>query len=90
MIDFESLVKSESTEDVVLFFAGFKNGVGYPHLDRYFSDYKFSAISTGEFMQVFEKLRNAGCVAWGDKMAVIKGPNWKEPSFVTQKKYGIE
>jgi len=41
-------------------------------------------------LKLFEKLREAGIVEWGDKMLVKKGPNWKEPKFVTEKKYGIE
>jgi hypothetical protein len=89
MIDLDSLVKTESTADVILFLAGRKSGIGYPQLDRYFSNYKSSVIESGEFMQVFEGLRKNGSVAWGDKMLVTKGPNWKEPTFVTQKKYGI-
>jgi hypothetical protein len=41
-------------------------------------------------MRAFEQLRQNGVVMWGDKMLVKKGPNWKEPKFVTEKKYGIE
>ncbi|AML34929.1 Hypothetical protein EAG7_01183 [Klebsiella aerogenes] len=41
-------------------------------------------------MRTFEQMRLKGEVELGEKMLVVKGPNWKEPRFVTEKKYGIE
>ncbi|BBV76180.1 hypothetical protein STW0522RAO56_22340 [Raoultella planticola] len=41
-------------------------------------------------MRTFEQMRLKGEVEWGEKMLVKKGPNWKEPKFVAEKKYGIE
>ncbi|HHT5261650.1 hypothetical protein [Klebsiella michiganensis] len=37
-----------------------------------------------------EQMRQKGVVVWGEKMLVKKGPNWQEPKFVTEKKYGIQ
>lgn len=89
MIDFVQLSKEESTADVIAFLVRKEGGFGYPQMDRFFSRHNFSAIESGEFMRVFEQLREAGIVEWGEKMLVKKGPNWKEPKFVTEKKYGI-
>ncbi|MCL6746884.1 hypothetical protein [Kosakonia sp. R1.Fl] len=90
MIDLKDLFAKENVKDIIIFFAGLSKSIGYPHLDRYFVQYRFSAIETGEFMNTFHALSDQGIVSMGDKMSVIKGPNWKEPEFVTEKKYGIE
>lgn len=90
MIDLECLFKNENVEDIVTFFAGFSKSIGYPGLDKYFLRYRFSAIATGEFMSTFRELNEKGIVSLNDKMGLIKGPNWKQPVFVTQRKYGIE
>lgn len=54
-------------------------------MDRFFSRHNFTVIGNGEFRRVFEQLRQNGVIEWGDKMLVKKGPNWKEPKFVTEK-----
>lgn len=90
MIDLKMLFENEKVEDIIIFFAGFAKSIGYPSLDRYFVRYRFSAIETGEFMNAFHVLSDNGIVSLNEKMGVIKGPKWKEPAFVTQKKYGIE
>lgn len=90
MIDFERMVAEQMLVDIILFLVRNENGFGYPQMDRFFSRYKFSVIENGEFMKTFEQMRQKGVVEWGEKMLVKKGPNWKEPKFVTEKKYGIE
>ena len=90
MIDLELLFKNENTESIILFFAGFSKSIRYQSLDKYFTRYRPAAIETGEFMNTFQALGDRGFVAFNDKMGVIKGPNWQEPAFVKQKKYGIE
>lgn len=90
MIDLERLVNEESVSDVIAFLVRNDSGFGYPQMDRFFSRHNFSVVGNGEFMRTFEKLRQNGVVEWGDNMLVKKGPNWKEPEFVTNKKYGIE
>lgn len=90
MIDVNLLFKNEKVEDIITFFAGFQKSIGYASLDRYFVRYRFNAIETGEFMKTFHELCEKGIVSLNDRMGVIKGPNWKQPVFVTQRKYGIE
>lgn len=90
MIDLERLAKEEKVSDVIAFLVRKEDGFGYPQMDRFFSRYNVTVVENGDFMRIFEKLRQDGIVEWGDKMIVKKGPNWKEPKFVTDKKYGIE
>ncbi|AVJ16757.1 hypothetical protein CLM71_06235 [Serratia sp. MYb239] len=89
MIDFKSMIEKESICDAVSFFAGSTRGIGYPQLDNFFVRYRFDVIGNGELLKVFEDMRSNGIVEWGEKMLVKKGPNWKAPAFVTEKKYGI-
>ena len=90
MVDFKTMIENESIFDVISFFSRSKKGIGYPKLDNFFVRYRFEVISSGEFMRTFAEMEKNGVVQWGEKMIVLKGPNWKEPKFVTQKKYGIE
>lgn len=90
MTDFKSMIEKESVSDIVSFFAGLTKGIGYPQIDNFFVRYRFDVVSRGELLKVFEELRKSGVVEWGEKMLVKKGPNWKEPKFVTEKKYGIK
>jgi hypothetical protein len=89
MIDFERLVKEENIADVIAFLVRKEGGFGYPQMDRFFSRYNFLVIGNGDFMRIFNYLIKSGVIEWGDKMLVKKGPNWKAPKFVTEKKYGI-
>ncbi|MBA5601400.1 hypothetical protein H1224_10070 [Pectobacterium aroidearum] len=89
MIDFNAMFEKESVSDIVSFFAGSTKGIGYPQLDNYFVRYRFDVIGDGELLKVFDDLLKAGVVEWGGKMLVKKGPNWKEPKFVIEKKYGF-
>lgn len=90
MIDFERMVAEQNLVDIILFLVRKENGFGYPQMDRFFSRHKFSVIENGEFMRTFEQMRLKGEVELREKMLVVKGPNWKEPRFVIDKKYGIE
>ncbi|UCZ77864.1 hypothetical protein LHL03_12325 [Pectobacterium carotovorum] len=89
MVDLKAIIEKESVSDIVSFFAGSTKGIGYPQLDNFFVRYRFDVISDGELLKVFDDLLKAGVVEWGEKMLVKKGPNWKEPKFVAEKKYGF-
>ncbi|KAA3668080.1 hypothetical protein [Pectobacterium carotovorum] len=89
MIALKAIIEKESVSDIVSFFAGSTKGIGYPQLDNFFVCYRFDVISDGELLKVFDDLLKTGVVEWGEKMLVKKGPNWKEPKFVAEKKYGF-
>jgi len=83
------MAKDESVADVIAFLVSNEEGFGYPQMDRFFSRYNFAVTSDGEFMRVFEQIRQSGIVTWDEKMLVKKDPNWKTPPFMYMKKYGI-
>ena len=82
----EDIIKNESIEDVLTLLAPNSD---YRRLDRLYTYTRFEAITSGELSLTFDELFRKGVLQ--DKNGVIiKGPNWKEPKFVTEKKYGIE
>lgn len=87
MIDLKSIYQNESVEDVLLYF-GPKNP--YPAIDRCYVRFKFEVIANARLIKTMGKLLQEGKLAKDNEGMTIKGPNWIEPEFVTQKKYGIK
>ncbi|MGS3449062.1 immunity protein [Klebsiella electrica] len=87
MLDLESIYKNESVEDVLLHFA---LQTPYPSIDRMYVNYKFEVIEHGELLRTHQRLFDEGKLKKTGRPLPEKGPNWKEPKFVTEKKYGIE
>ncbi|MCE0461298.1 immunity protein [Pseudomonas uvaldensis] len=84
MNSIEQIIKNESIEDIV---SAFGIGLAYPSLDRMVSRYRFDAVANGELLRTYTKLFEEGILANGDGPVAIKGPNWKAPKFVTEKRY---
>lgn len=80
----KQIVTNESLEDIVSFFALAK---APPHLDMMIRRYNYGAIQHGELQQVYARLFEEGVLINGEKGLATKGPNWKEPRFVTEKRY---
>ncbi|WP_261253286.1 hypothetical protein [Serratia entomophila] len=96
MIDFDEMVKNEDMADVILFLVSRgENGIAYPSMDRFFGRHKAAEKYESYNIKLIhetKKLEDNGQVfsarTYGS--GCKKGPNWKEPAFVTEKKYGIE
>lgn len=87
MLDLESIYKNESVEDVLLHFAP---RTPYPSIDRMYVRYKFEVVADGKLLQTYQRLLQEGKLVEKANPLPEKGPNWKEPKFVTCKKYGIK
>jgi len=79
------IVKNESVEDVLTFLGPTSD---YTKLDKLFTYNRYDVISSGELSATYDELFRKGVLQDLNGQAV-KGPNWKEPKFVTDKKYGI-
>ncbi|MGC6388362.1 immunity protein [Ewingella sp. S1.OA.A_B6] len=86
MTDFKLMIENESVEDVLLYLAPFR---AFPDVDRMFVRYKFDVIENAILPTVYRKLLDEGKLVNDAQGHTKKGPHWKEPAFVTQKKYGI-
>lgn len=84
MNNIEKIVQNEPLEDVISVFGV---GLAYPSIDRIFVKYRFEVIANGELLKTYAKLFEDGKLANGDGPIAIKGPNWKEPNFITEKRY---
>ncbi|MGR7527324.1 hypothetical protein ACU6ZM_24570 [Klebsiella aerogenes] len=94
MIDFDAMVKNESMGDIVLFLVSREgNGMSYPSIDRFFgrhkADEKYEAYNI-KLIHETRHLENEGSIFSGKSYSYKKGPNWKAPAFMNEKKYGIE
>lgn len=81
-----AIVKNESVEDVVTFLGP---TCDYIKLDKLFTYNRYDVISSGELSATYDELFRKG-VLQDLNGQVVKGPNWKEPKFVTDNKYDIE
>ncbi|WP_241666497.1 hypothetical protein [Jejubacter calystegiae] len=87
MIDFDAMVKNEDMADVILFLVSRReDGMSYPSIDRFFgrhkADEKYRSYNI-KLIHETKKLEDNGSVLGGKSYK--KGPNWKEPKFVTEK-----
>jgi leucyl-tRNA synthetase len=90
MLNCEEIIKNESLEEIILFFSGRPGGIGYIKLDQLFVLFRHSAIADGELLLTTQRMYREGMIEnRGHSMVFFKGLNWKEPAFMTEKKYGI-
>ncbi|MCO7614686.1 immunity protein [Pseudomonas chlororaphis] len=87
MINLESIYKNESVEDVLLYFSP---RISYQDIDRIYVKYNFEVIANGELLKTHQRLFKEGKLKETGKSISEKGPNWKEPAFVTEKRYSLE
>ncbi|WP_028621610.1 hypothetical protein [Pseudomonas sp. Ant30-3] len=80
----EQLVRNESIDDIITVFALVK---ATPQLDLMIARYKPEALRHGELQQAYARLFKKGVLAKGEKGLATKGPNWKAPPFVMEKRY---
>lgn len=96
MIDYNVMVKNENMADVILYLVGRKEeGMAYPSIDLFFGRYKAAEKYESYNIKLIHEIKHLEEIGqvvlervYGAKCK--KGPNWKEPKFVTEKKYGIE
>lgn len=87
MLDFESIVKNESVEDVLLHFS---LKTPYPAIDRMYVKYKFDVVASGELISTYQRLVREGKLREHGQALPEKGPHWRAPDFSLQKKYGLK
>ncbi|MNG22561.1 hypothetical protein D3C84_1070580 [compost metagenome] len=80
----EEIIKNEPIVDVVSFFALFWPAM---RIDSMYGRYRRDAILKGELVDAYNSLFSDGVLASDENGKTIKGPNWKPPVFVTEKRY---
>lgn len=82
----KDIIINESIADVLTALAPISS---QPRIDRLYTSYRFEALGTGELWNTYEKLIIDGVLSRDERGRAIKGPNWKEPDFITQEKYSL-
>ncbi|VVN22673.1 immunity protein [Pseudomonas fluorescens] len=80
----EEIIKNEPIVDVVSFFALFWPAM---RIDSMYGRYRQETILKGELVDAYNSLFREGVLASDENGKTIKGPNWKPPAFVTEKRY---
>ncbi|MGX0889661.1 hypothetical protein AB7M22_001669 [Pseudomonas sp. ADAK2 TE3594] len=80
----EQIVKNEPIEDVIAVFA---LNSALPSLDRMIRRHRQEGIASGDLLRIYTKLFEDGILARGEGPIAVKGPNWKDPEFVKERKY---
>jgi len=80
----EQIIKNEPLEEIVTVFALLK---APPHLDLMIRRYNTGLVQHGELEKTYTRLFEAGILTSGKKGLCIKGPNWRAPKFVLEKRY---
>ncbi|AKF44472.1 hypothetical protein ACQJ22_22650 [Pseudomonas fragariae (ex Marin et al. 2024)] len=90
MSTINDIVISENPRDVVQFITRGKNAISYPALDRLYSNNNWANISNNlELLKLIETMKSEGIIEDIDG-GLRKGPHWKEPAFIAEKKYTFE
>ena len=81
------LVASEAPRDVILLLTKNENGISYPRLDNLYSRNKWIKVHNNlELLKLVSAMVNEGLII-DTGGGLKKGPNWKEPTFISEKKY---
>lgn len=80
----EQIVTNESLDDIVTVFALAKPN---PHLDMMIRRYSREVLKYGELEKSYTRLFEQGVLVKGENGLSNKGPNWKPPQFVLEKRY---
>ncbi|QXH44865.1 hypothetical protein KSS93_18485 [Pseudomonas xanthosomatis] len=88
MNSIHDVIKNETPTDVILFITG-NNSISHPHLDRLYNrnDWIFVGDCLG-LINIIKEMINQGLIEEKGG-GYIKGPNWREPEFITLKKYNL-
>ncbi|MBU9843962.1 hypothetical protein [Rahnella ecdela] len=91
MTNFKQLFEHETIQDIVLFLSGRnEEGIAHPRLDGYTTTFSNGLISNIELIKIVKIMSEQGLISSNKKGGYKKGPLWKEPKFLTEKKYGIK
>jgi len=91
MFDIENMFTNESNEDIISFYASKANSVSIIKLDMLFNQFKYSATEKGGLLLIVRQMSHDNILETRNHpMIYFKGSHWKEPAFMTEKKYGIE
>lgn len=86
----ETIVLNEKPEEVILFLTKNVSGISFPRLDGIYNRANWAHVSDNwQLLCLVRKMSEAGLVSYSGS-GIVRGPNWREPTFMVEKKYIIE
>lgn len=83
----KEVVQNEDPRDVILFLTRKSSGITYPQLDRLYNLSRWVHVTDNlGLMQIVQKMIDENLLI-NNNCNILKGPSWKEPQFMTEKKY---
>lgn len=84
------IVLNEKPEEVILFFTKNELGISLPQLDRFYNRAGWAHVGDNMgLLNLLLKMREAGFVELTGT-GVRRGPNWREPTFMVERKYAFD
>lgn len=84
------VVQNENPRDALLFIARKSSGISLPQVDRLYQRNKWVHVGDNlGLMKVIRQMVDEGLIT-SDNCNIFRGPQWKEPQFMTEKKYTFE
>jgi len=86
----EQVVLNEKPEEVILFVTKFELGISIPRLDRLYSMAGWAHVGDNMgLLNLVRNMRDAGYVEFSGG-GIVRGPNWREPTFMVEGKYTFD
>lgn len=86
----EKIVLNEKPEEVILFVTKYELGISLPQLDGLYNRAKWAHVGDNMgLLNLVRSMRVAGFVKF-DGARIVKGPNWREPTFMVEGKYTFD
>lgn len=86
----DTMLKAEDPREVILFVTRNENGISYPRLDRLYNTNNWVNIGNNlELMRLVHNMALEGLIV-NKSLTLTKGPNWREPAFMAEKKYTFD
>lgn len=81
------VVQNENPRDVILFLTRKISGISYPQLDRLYNINKWIYVTDVlGLMKVVQQMIDEELLT-SDNLNIFRGPHWKEPHFMAERKY---
>lgn len=81
------IMKNEDPLEVILMLVQKESGISLPILDRFYSSAGWPHVKNNlGLFEILQSMRNAGFIEQSG-IQITKGPNWREATFMFEKKY---
>lgn len=86
----KTIVLNEKPEEVILFLTKNELGISLPQLDGLYNRANWAHVTDSwGLLSLVKSMCNAGFIQYSGT-GVVRGPNWREPAFMLERKYTFD